>query len=228
MENGRNKGKVYRYLLISFVYLHDCKLVFILLSVTTGSFFGIHGGISEGYPYLEEGTSVSSETQSCYSSPPVLAATSHYNFPLAKNMSATVAKREMVQHFTVNTEATSAVSSVRQPSVCPVSQMQSFGEITQTQTIESILAMLAPSDQYMLDKLIHDVGGEATGEQTLPPTGTSPIPSTTFASSVGDFDASPSQSDGVSGTIMPQVSTGNSLPESLREAGKELKPLAFS
>ena len=106
--------------------------------------------------------------------------------------------------------------------------MQSFGEITQTQTIESILAMLAPSDQYMLDKLIHDVGGEATGEQTLPPTGTSPIPSTTFASSVGDFDASPSQSDGVSGTIMPQVSTGNSLPESLREAGKELKPLAFS
>lgn len=228
MENGRDKGKVYRYVLISFISLHDCKLVFILLSVTTGSSPSIHGGISEVNPYLKEGTSVFSQTQPLCSSPSVLAAPFQYSIALAKNMSTTSPKRDTAQHFMVITEATSAMSRVGQSSVCPLNQMQSFEEITQD-----------PNLQSMLDKLIHDVGGEATGEQTLPPTGTCPIPSggfsentllgpttTTLAPSVGDFDTSPSQSDGVSATIMPQLSTGNSLPESLHEAGKEL--LRFS
>ena len=225
MENGRDKGKVYRYVLISFISLHDCKLVFILLSVTIGSSPSIHGGISEVNPYLKEGTSVFSQTQPLCSSPSVLAAPFQYSIALAKNMSTTSPKRDTAQHFMVITEATSARSRVGQSSVCPLNQMQSFEEITQD----------PQSVQSMLDKLIHDIGGEATGEQTLPPTGTSPIPSgglsvntllgpttTTLAPLVGDFDTSPSQSDGVSATIMPQLSTGNSLPEYLHEAGKEL------
>ena len=228
MENGRDKGKVYRYVLISFISLHDCKLVFILLSVTIGSSPSIHGGISEVNPYLKEGTSVFSQTQPWCSSPSVLAAPFQYSIASAKDKSATSPKRDTAQHFMVITEATSARSRVGQSSVCPLNQMQSFEEIT-----------LDPDLQSMLDKLIHDVGGKATGEQTLPPTGTSPIPfggfsentllgptTTTLAPSVGDFDTSPSQSDGVSATIMPQLSTGNSLPESLHEAGKEL--LRFS
>ena len=134
-------------------------------------------------------------------------------------MSATSPKRDTAQHFMVITEATSARSRVGQSSACPLNQMQSFEEIT-----------LDPqSVQSMLDKLIHDTGVEATGEQTLPPTGTSPIPSGEFSENtlLGPTTTTLAPSvDGVSATIMPQLSTGNSLPEYLHEAGKEL--LRFS
>ena len=219
MENGRDKAKVYRYLLISFIYLLDCKLVFILFSVT------------------KEGTSVSFQAQARFSLPSVQAsATSQYCFPFAKNLSATstIPKRETAQHFMVNTEATSAVSRFGQSSVFGVGQMQSFGDTTQTQTNDSILDMFAQSDQCM-----PDVDEEATGQQTIPLKRTVPterfsekvlLPSTTntLASLEGGFDTIPFQSDGVPIPIMQQVSTGNSLPESLYEAGKEIKPLALN
>ena len=211
MENGRDKAKVYRYLLISFIYLLDCKLVFILFSVT------------------KEGTSVSFQAQARFSLPSVQAsATSQYCFPFAKNLSATstIPKRETAQHFMVNTEATSAVSRFGQSSVFGVGQMQSFGDTTQTQTNDSILDMFAQSDQCM-----PDTGGEATGQQTIPRAIASAGFSEnmlTLASLVGSFDASPFQSDGVPVANMQQMSTGNSLPESFHEAGKEIKPLALN
>ena len=166
----------------------------------------------------------------------VLAATSQYSFPFAKNMSATstIPKRETAQHFMVNTEAISAVSRVGQSSVFGVGQMQSFGDTTQTQISDSSLNMFAQSDQCM-----PDVDEEATVQQTIPLTRTVPtvrfsekvlLPSTTntLASLEGGFDTNPFQSDGVPIPIMQQVSTGNSLPESLHEAGKEIKPLALN
>ena len=187
--------------------------------MTTGSSPSIHGGISEVNPYLKEGTSVFSQTQPWCSSPSVPAAPFQYSMALPKNMSATSPKRDTAQHFMVITEATSARSRVGQSSACPLNQMQSFEEIT-----------LDPqSVQSMLDKLIHDTGVEATGEQTLPPTGTSPIPSGEFSENtlLGPTTTTLAPSvDGVSATIMPQLSTGNSLPEYLHEAGKEL--LRFS
>ena len=120
---------------------------------------------------------------------------------------STIPKRETAQHFMVNAEATSAVSRVGQSSVFGVGQMP----FIQTQTNDSILNMFAQSDQCM-----PDAGGEATGQQTMGF-------SDTLASLVGSFDAIPFQSDGEQ-----QVSTGNSLPESFHEAGKEIKPLALT
>ena len=182
----------------------------------------------------KEGTSVSFQAEARCSLPSVRAATPQYSFPLAKNMSATstIPKRETVQHFMVNAEATSAVSRVGQSSVFGIGQMQSFRDTTQTQTNDSILDMFAQSDQCM-----PDAGGEATGQQTIPRTIASvgfsenmlfPLTTDTLASLVGSFDASPFQSDGVPVPNMQQVSTGNSLPESLHEAGKEIKPLALN
>ena len=147
---------------------------------------------------------------------------------------STIPKRETVQHFTVNTEATSALSRVGQSSVFGVGQMPSFGDTTQRQISDSSLDMFAQSDQCM-----PDVDGEATVQQTIPLTRTVPtvrfsekvlLPSTTntLASLEGGFDTNPLQSDGVPIPIMQQVSTGNSLSESLYEAGKEIKPLALN
>ena len=147
---------------------------------------------------------------------------------------STIPKRETVQHFTVNTEATSALSRVGQSSVFGVGQMPSFGDTTQTQISDSSLDML---EQYMCDELMCDVGGEATGEQTIPRTITTvgltenmllPFTTNALPSLEGGFDTNPFQSDGVPIPIMQQVSTGNSLPESLHEAGKEIKPLALN
>ena len=84
-----------------------------------------------------------------------------------------------------------------------------------------------------------DVDEEATGQQAIPLTRTVPtvrfsekvlLPSTTntLASLEGGFDTIPFQSDGVPIPIIQQVSTGNSLPESLYEAGKEIKALALN
>lgn len=213
-ENGRDKAKVYRYLLISFIYLLDCKLVFILFSVT------------------KEDTSVSFQAQARCSLPSCLAATSQYSVSFAKNMSATstIPKRETAQNFMVNAEATSAVSRVGQSSV--FGQMQSFGDTSQTRTNDSMLDIFAQSDQCM-----PDAGGEATGQQTIPRTITSAeffenmlFASTTdtLASLVDNLEASPFQSDGESVPNMQQVSTGNSLPHSFHEAGKEIKPLSLN
>ena len=221
--------------------MHDFNLVFILLSVRSGSFPGIHVGMSEVYPYVKEGSSVSSQTEAWCSTPSVLAATSQYSFPLAENMSltSTIPKREPVQDFVVNAGATSALSRVGQSSVCRVGQMQSFGDTTQTQAID-LLDMLTQSGQYMPDELPCDVGGEASFEKTISQTGTSLIPvgfsenmllaptNATVAPSVGSFDTSPFQSGGVPFPFMQQVCKGSSLPESLHKPGKELKPLAFS
>ena len=222
--------------------MQDCKLVFILLSVRSGSFPGSHVGMSEVYPYVKEGTSVSSQTQAWCSTPSVIAATSQYSFPFAENMSltSTIPKREPVQDFVVNAGATSALSRVGQSSVCRGGQIQSFGDTTQTQTID-ILDMLTQSVQYMPDELMFDVGGEASFEKIISQTGTSLIPdvgfsenmllappTTTVAPSVGGFDTSPFQSGGVPFPFLQQVCKGSSLPESLHKPGKELKPLAFS
>lgn len=215
-ENGRDKAKVYRYLLISFIYLLDCKLVFILFSVT------------------KEDTSVSFQAQARCSLPSVLPATSQYSVSFAKNMSATstIPKRETAQNFMVTAEATSAVSRVGQSSFFDVGQMQSFGDTSQTRTNDSMLDIFAQSDQCM-----PDAGGEATGQQTIPRTITSAefsenmlFASTTdtLASLVGNLEASPFQSDGESVPNMQQVSTGNSLPDSFHEAGKEIKPLSLN
>ena len=222
--------------------MHDFNLVFILLSVRSGSFPGIHVGMSEVYPYVKEGSSVSSQTEAWCSTPSVLAATSQYSFPLAENMSltSTIPKREPVQDFVVNAGATSALSRVGQSSVCRGGQIQSFGDTTQTQTID-ILDMLTQSVQYMPDELMFDVGGEASFEKIISQTGTSLIPdvgfsenmllappTTTVAPSVGGFDTSPFQSGGVPVPFLQQIGKGSSLPESLHTPGKELKPLAFS
>ena len=147
---------------------------------------------------------------------------------------STIPKRETAQHFMVNAEATSAVSRVGQSSVFGVGQMPSLGDTIQTQTNDSIPYMFEQSDQCM-----PDVDEEATGQQTIPLTRTVPtvrfsekvlLPSTTntLASLEGGFDTNPFQSDGVPIPITQQVSTGNSLPESLYEAGKEIKPLALN
>lgn len=204
------------------------------MSVPVGSFPGIHGGISEVYPDLKEGTSASSQTQTWCSSPSVPAVPSHYSFSLAKNISATptIPRRETVHHFMVNSEA-----RVGQSNDFPVGQMQSFRDTTPTQTSNSIIEMFTQSDQYISDELMCDAGGEATSEQTILriiPTArfseSTLLPSTTntLAPLVGGFDTSPFQSEGVPVQIMQQVPTGNSLPESLHEAGKELKPLALN
>ena len=220
--------------------MHDCNLVFILLSVRSGSFPGIHVGMSEVYPYVKEGSSVSSQTEAWCSTPSVLAATSQYSFPLAENMSltSTIPKREPVQDFVVNAGATSALSRVGQASVCRVGQMQSFGDTTQTQTID-VLDMLTQSGQYMPDELL--LCGEASFEKAISQTGTSLIPdagfsenmllaptNATVAPSVGGFDTSPFQSGGVPVPFLQQMGKGSSLPESLHTPGKELKPLDFS
>lgn len=204
----------------------------------SGSFPGIHVGMSEVYPYIKEGSSVSSQTHAWCSTPSVLAATSQYSFPLAENMSltSTIPKREPVQDFVVNAGATSALSRVGQSSVCRVGQMQSFGDTTQTQTID-VLDLLTQSGQYMPDELMYDVGREASFEKTISQTGTSLIPdvgfsenmllappNTTVAPLVGVFDTSPFQSGGVPVPFMQQVCKGSSLPESLHKPGKELKP----
>lgn len=220
--------------------MHDFNLVFILLSVRSGSFPGIHVGMSEVYPYVKEGSSVSSQTEAWCSTPSVLAATSQYSFPLAENMSltSTIPKREPVQDFVVNAGATSALSRVGQSSVCRVGQMQSFGDTTQTQTID-LLDMLTQSGQYMPDELPCDVGGEASFERQyhrqgpLIPVGFSENmllapTNATVAPSVGGFDTSPFQSGGVPVPFLQQIGKGSSLPESLHTPGKELKPLAFS
>ena len=221
--------------------MHDCNLVFILLSVRSGSFPGIHVGMSEVHPYVKEGTSVSSQTQAWCSTPSVIA-TSQYSFPLAENMSltSTIPKREPVQDFVVNAVATSALSRVGQSSVCRVGQMQSFGDTIQTQTID-ILDILTQGGQYIPDEFMYDVAGEASFEKTISQTGTSLIPdvgfsenmllaptTTTTAASVDGFDTSPFQSGGVPVPFMQQVCKGSSLPGSLHKPGKELKPLAFS
>lgn len=236
------KARFFRYLFVSFIYLHDCKLFFIILSVTSGSFPGIHVGMSEVFPFVKEGTSVSSQTQAWCSTPSVIAATTKNSFPLTENMSATpsIPKRETIQDFIVNTGATSAVSRVGQSSVFRVGQMQSFGDTTPTQTID-ILDIVTEGGHYMLDELMYDVGADATSEKTVPQTETSLIPdmkfpenillastTTTLAPSVGGFDTSPFQSGGVPVPFLQQVSKGSSLQESLHEPGKELKPLVFS
>ena len=208
LENGRDKAKVYRYLLISFIYVLDYLLIYLLVFIL--------------FSVTKEGTSVSFQAQATCSLSSVLAARSQYSFPFAKSMSATttIPKRETAQHCMVNAEATSAVSRFGQSSVFGV------GDTTQTQTNDSILDMFAQSDQCM-----PDTGGEATGQQTIPRTIASAGFSEnmlTLASLVGSFDASPFQSDGVPVANMQQVSTGNSLPESFHEAGKEIKPLALN
>ena len=150
---------------------------------------------------------------------------------------STIRERETVHHFAVNSEPTSAVSRFGQSSDFRVGQMQSFRDTTPIQTSDSILEMFTQSDQYTPDELMCDVGGEATSEQTIlrtiPTSRFSDnmlLPSTTNTSAplVGGFDTSPFQSDGLPVPITQQVSTGNSLPESLHEAGKELKPLALN
>ena len=156
------------------------------------------------------------------------------------SLTSTIPKREPVQDFVVNAGATSALSRVGQSSVCRGGQIQSFGDTTQTQTID-ILDMLTQSVQYMPDELMFDVGGEASFEKIISQTGTSLIPdvgfsenmllappTTTVAPSVGGFDTSPFQSGGVPFPFLQQVCKGSSLPESLHKPGKELKPLAFS
>ena len=201
--------------------------------MTSGSFPGIHVGMSEVFPFVKEGTSVSSQSQAWCSTPSVIAATTKNSFPLTENMSATpsIPKRETIQDFIVNTGATSAVSRVGQSSVFRVGQMQSFGDTTPTQTID-ILDIVTEGGHYMLDELMY--------EKTIPQTETSLIPdvkfpenillastTTTLAPSVGGFDTSPFQSGGVPVPFLQQVSKGSSLPESLHEPGKELKPLGF-
>ena len=212
------------------------------MSVTSGSFPGIHVGMSEVFPFVKEGTSVSSQTQAWCSTPSVIAATTKNSFPLTENMSATptIPKRETIQDFIVNTGATSAVSRVGQSSVFRVGQMQSFGDTNPTQTID-ILDIVTEGGHYMLDELMYDVGADATIEKTIPQTETSLISdvkfpenillasvTTTLAPSVGGFDTSPFQSSGVPVPFLQQVSKGSSLPESLHEPGKGLKPLVFS
>ena len=201
-----------------------------------GSFPGIHGGTSEVYPDVKEGTSASSQTQTWCSSPSVLAVPSHYSFSLPKSMSApsSIPKRETVHHFMVNSEA---VSRVGQSSDFRVGQMQSLRDTTPIQTIDSIIGMFTQSDQYMHDEMMCDVDGEATSEQTILRTIPTArfsenmhLPSTTNTSAplVSAFDTSLFQSDGLPVLITQQVPTGNSLPESLHEASKELKPLALN
>ena len=112
------------------------------------------------------------------------------------------------------------------------------GMSDQTQTkITDILDMVMQSGQYMRDELRYDVGGEATSEKTIPQTETSLIPdvrfpenirlastTTTLAPSVGGFDTRPFQLGDVPVPFMQQASKGSSLPGSLHEPGKELKP----
>lgn len=104
------------------------------------------------------------------------------------------------------------------------------GMSDQTQTqITDVLDMVMQSGQYMRDELRYDVGGEATSEKTIPQTETSLIPDVRFpeftlAPSVGGFDTRPFQLGDVPVPFMQQASKGSSLPGSLHEPGKELKP----
>ena len=190
--------------------------------MTSGLFPGIHVGMSEVYPYVKEGTSVSSHTRAWCISPSVIAATSQTNFTLAEN-TFTTSITDTAQNFTSNTWATSAVSCVGQSSVSQVGQIQSFGDTTQTQTID-ILDMLTQNGHYVPipqtgTTLISTVGFP---ENTL----LAPTP-TTLVPSVGGFDTSPFQQGGVPVPFTQQMSEWKSLPESLHEAGKELKPLVL-
>lgn len=140
---------------------------------------------------------------------------------------SSIPKRETVHHFMVHSEATSAVSRVGQSSDFRVGQMQSLRDTTPIQTSDSLLEMFTQSDQYMLDEMMCDVDGEATSEQTILRT----IPTARVSENMhlpGAFDTSLFQPDGLPVLITQQVPTGNSLPESLHEAGKELKPLALN
>lgn len=202
---GIKARSLYRYLLVSFIYLHDYNLVFLFLSVTSGSFSGSHVEMSEFYPYFKEGTSVSSETQAWYRTPSVISATSQYRLPLAENTS------------TISTTSTAH-------NVIQVGQIQPFGDTTQSHTID-ILDVLTQSGHYvpMPQKgttLIPNMG--FSENMLLAPT------ATTSVSFVGGSDTSPFQQGDVPVRFTQQVSEGKSLPaESLPEAGKELNPLVL-
>lgn len=199
---GIKARSLYRYLLVSFIYLHDYNLVSLFLSVTSGSFPGSRVEMSEFYPYFKEGSSVSSETQAWCSTPSVISATSEDRFPFAENTS------------TISTTSTAH-------NVSQVGQIQTFGDTTQTQTID-ILDMLTQSGHYVPipqkgTTLIPNVG--FSENMLLAPTATTLVPS------VGGSDTSPFQQGDV---FTQQVSEVKTLAaESLHEAGKELNHLVL-